>query len=255
MSRFLPALLALILLVGVAPAREVQNHGVVFEQWIRDTFFDGYKPESYTQKWDIPASANKKFGGIPVNPKAIKYKGSVDMGDALRQYDIDEPFWLIIGYWQQEDKTKRFVNIVAERVEPEEYRKLWGDITRADLEKLDQVIKTTRDYKEARQLAQAMKRTAPYSSSLITLNPKIDSKGQRRLQCSLSFGKVFRYLAPKADPGIKDKPLLWGVPVDIEVESAPRSFGEKETFLATKGTKHTKYRGKHRRFVPHGTFA
>ena len=227
-SRILALLLALSLFASAAPAKEVQNHGVVFEQWIRDTFFDGYQPESYTQKWDIPASANKKFGGIPVNPKAIKYKGSLDMGDALRQYDIDEPFWLIIGYWQQQDKNKRFVNVVAERIEPKVYRKLWGDITRADLEKLDAVIKTTPDYKEARRLAQEMKRQAPYSSSLITLNPKIDSHGQRRLQCSLSFGKVFQYLAPKADPGIQEKPMLWGVPVDIEVESAPRSFSEKD---------------------------
>ena len=196
MSRFLTvlcALGALILLVSLAPAREVQSHGVVFEQWIRDTFFDGYQPESYTQKWDIPASANKKFGGIPVNPKATKYKGAVDMGDALRQYDIKEPFWLVIGYWQQESNNKRFVNVVAQRVEPEIYKKLWGDITRADLEKLDAIIKTTPDTKEARRLAQQMKRTAPYSSALITLNPKIDSTGQRRLQCSLSFGKVFKY--------------------------------------------------------------
>ena len=224
MSRFLALLLAFTLFFGIAPAKEVQNHGVVFEQWIRDTFFDGYQPKSYTQKWDIPAQANKKFGGIPVNPKATKYKGSVDMGDALRQYDIDEPFWLVIGYWQQEDKTKRFVNIVAARVEPEEYKKLWGEVTRADLEKLDAVIKTTPDYKEARRLAQELKRAAPYSSSLITLNPKIDSHGQRRLQCSLSFGKVFSELAPKADPGVQEKPTLWGVPVDLAVESGPRSF-------------------------------
>lgn len=228
LQRFLALLLALSLFACAAPAREVQNHGVVFEQWIRDTFFDGYKPKSYTQKWDIPASANKKFGGIPVNPKATKYKGAVDMGDALRQYDIDEPFWLVIGYWQQEDKNKRFVNIVAQRVEPEEYKKLWGDITRADLEKLDEVIKNTPDYKEARKLAQEMKRTAPYSSSLITLNPKIDSKGQRRLQCSLSFSKVFSNLAPTADPGIKERPTLWGVLVDLEVESAPRNFGKSD---------------------------
>ena len=226
MFRLLALALCLTLTLGAAPARakEVQNHGVVFEQWIRDTFFDGYTPASYTQKWDIPAAANKNFGGIPVNPKAIKYKGAVDMGDALRQFDIDEPFWLIIGYWEQREQTKRFVNIVAQRIEPDEYRKLWGEVTRADLERLDRVIKDTPDYREARKLAQEMKRTAPFKSSLITLNPKIDSKGQRRLQCSLSWSRIFKYIAPTADPGVQEKPLLWGVPVDLEVQSAPRKF-------------------------------
>ena len=32
--------------------REVQRHGVVFEQWIRETFFGGYQPADYTQRWD-----------------------------------------------------------------------------------------------------------------------------------------------------------------------------------------------------------
>lgn len=230
MKRIFAFLFALFLLFGaykMAPAREVQNHGVVFEQWIRDTFFDGYTPNSYTQKWDIPASANKRFGGIAVNPKAAKYKGAVDMGDALRQFDIDEPFWLIIGYWQQEGEHKRFVNIVSRRIEPAGWRKLWGDLKRADLERLDEIIKTTPDTEMARQLAQQIKREPRFGTSILTLNPKIDSHSQRRLQCSLSWSKVFRYLAPDADPGARENPLLWGVPVDIIVNSAPRSFKSK----------------------------
>ena len=104
-----------VLLLGfVVPTRpqEVQKHGVVFEKWIRDTFFDGYTPPSYTH---IPSEANKRFGGILVNPKATKYRTAVDLGDALRQYDIQEPFWPIIGYWRQDGLKKHFVNVVAAR--------------------------------------------------------------------------------------------------------------------------------------------
>lgn len=220
-------LFLLLLLAPVANAKEVQNHGVVFEKWIRDTFFDGYEPQNYTQKWDIPASANKRLGAIPVNPKATKYRTPVDMGDALRQFDIDEPFWLVIGYWEQFGDKKRFVNVVAQRIEPQEYRKLWGEVSRADLEKLDGVIKNTADYQEARKLAQEMKKTAPFSTSIFTLNPKIDSKTQRRLQCSLSFAKVFKFLAPKNDPAAQKNPLLWGVPVELEIESKPRGSETK----------------------------
>ena len=226
-------LFALVLLVvpwspwpATGLALEVQQHGLIFEHWVRDTFFEGYVPSSYTQKWDIPAEVNRNHGGYPVNPKAIKYRTPVDLGDALRQFDIDEPFMLVIGYWQQEEDQKRFVNIIAPAVTPAVMKKLWGEITRADLERLDALIKDRSiDYREVRRQAQAMKKTHPFNTSIITLNPKIDSRGQRRLQCSLSFRKVFKYLAPEADPGIQTSPKLWGVPFTHVVESKPREFG------------------------------
>ncbi len=215
------------LLISLSAA-EVQHHGLVFEKWVRDTFFEGYEPPDYTQKWDIPGEINLNHGGYPVNPKAIKYKTPVDLGDALRQYDIHETFILVIGYWQQEEDEKRFVNIIAPVITPKTMRALWGDVARADLERLDTLIKDRSiHYKEVRKQAQAMKRTHPFNTTIITLNPKIDSRGQRRLQCSLSFTKVFKHLAPEADREIQDPPELWGEPLTTTVDSKPRSFREK----------------------------
>ena len=197
---FAALLLANFLTVASAPAQEVQQHGLVLETWVRDTFFDGYKPASYTQKWDIPAAANKTQGGIPVNPKATKYGTPVDLGDALRQIKIDEPFILVIGFWRQEADVKRFVNIVAPRIDPAAWKKLWGPVTRADLEKLDATVKDkSLTPEQARAAAQKIKNAPPFTSSIIEVNPKIDSKTQRRLQCSLRFDDVFKYLAPDAD--------------------------------------------------------
>ncbi|MEI6337668.1 MAG: hypothetical protein WCQ57_03685 [Verrucomicrobiota bacterium] len=79
---------------------EAQRHGVVFEQGVCNTFFDAYQPPISTQKRDIPAGVNTKHGGVPVNPKATKYRTPVGLGDTLRQFEITEPFLLIIGYWQ-----------------------------------------------------------------------------------------------------------------------------------------------------------
>ena len=71
-------------------AQEVQHHGLVFEQWVRDAFFDGYRPESYTQKWDIPAAANRAHGHLPVNPKAAYVVYDLDTGSVeLRRLDYD----------------------------------------------------------------------------------------------------------------------------------------------------------------------
>lgn len=208
-------------------AAEVQEHGVVFEEWVREEFFAGYEPESYTQKWDVPAEVNTEFGGIPVNPKATKYGSAIGLGDALRQFDIDEPFMLLLGFWQQDGPVKRFVNITPVTIHPETWRMMWGPITRQDLERLDSLIKDRSiDYREVRRLAQDMKRSPPFSESLIVLNPKIDSSGQRRLQCSLKFDHVFELLATHASPGPSDQPVLWGVPFPGPVTSAARSFAE-----------------------------
>ncbi len=212
------AVFTLLLLSGIplAPslgrAAERQHHGVIFEKWVRDTFFDGYQPESYTQKWDIPADRNTNFGGIPVNPKATRFGSPVDLGDALRQFAINEPFWLVIGFWDDTPEGRLMVNIVAIRVEPATWRRLWGGITLSDLEALDEVIKDrSLTPEEARAAAATIKNRPPFTEAKMTVNPKIDAKTQRRLQCSLSFGEVFRELAPSASPDPQAEPALWGV--------------------------------------------
>ncbi len=215
---------SLFLLVGLG-AQEVQQHGLVFEQWVRDTFFDGYRPPNYTQKWDIPAAINRNFGGVPVNPKAAKYGTPVDLGDALRQFKIEEPFILVIGFWRQEGDEKRFVNIVAPRIDPEAWRTLWGPVTLADLQRLDAVIKDkSLTPEQARAAASKIKNSPPFTQSVIVVNPKIDSKTQRRLQCSLRFVDVFKHLVPGGNPAMQDDPALWGVAFPTTVASKSRVF-------------------------------
>lgn len=214
-------------LLAALSAQEVQRHGLVFERWVRDTFFDGYKPASYTQRWDIPAAANRAHGGIPVNPRAVKFGTAVDLGDALRQYEIDQPFLLILGFWEQDGEEKRFVNIVAPVVAPELWRTLWGSVTYADLLKLDALIKDTGpSIEELRRRALQMKNSPPFTTAVIQLNPKIDDRGQRRLQCSIRFGDVFKYLAPGADPKPQAEPSLFGVHFPGPVVSPPRNGRE-----------------------------
>ena len=216
----------LFLFCAIAPlaAQEVQLHGLAFENWICDSFFEGYRPP-YTGKWDIPAAVNRQHGGIPINPKAVKWGTPVDLGDALRQFDIEEPFWLILGYWQQRGDYKYFVNIFAKRIEPATWKSLWHPITRMDLEKLDAVIKNRElDYGTARWEAKEMKSKPPFSEAVMVLNPKIDSHTQRRLQCSLRFQDVFKYLGEGEKPTTSDTPALWGIPFPNPIESSARSF-------------------------------
>jgi hypothetical protein len=238
--RFPGPLLRLLFALGpclaVAPtatrAAEVQAHGLVFEHWITDTFFSGYRAPGYTQKWDIPGELNRlpdpALAGLPLNPKATRFRSPVGLGDALRQFDIDEPFILVLGYWEQPTPTeKRFVKILAPRVEPAAWRALWGPVLRADLERLDAITKDrSLTPAAARAAAQKLKSAPPFSEAVFVLNPKIDSKGQRRLQCSLRYADVLKHLAPGVSAEPDPAPSLWGVPFPGPVASTPRDFAD-----------------------------
>jgi len=223
MNRFLLLLAAAAATLTLASAQEGAAHDLVFNRWVRDTFFAGYMPASQTQRWDIPASANRDHGAIPVNLKSVKHGGAVDLGDALRRYEIDEPFLLILGFWQQDGEARRIVNIIAPEIPPALWRRLWGPVTYADLLKLDDLIKDTGpSVEETRRLALKMKNSPPFSEAIIQVNPRIDPHGQRRLQCSIRFSDVFKHLAPGADPSPQARPALFGTEYPLPVGTPPR---------------------------------
>lgn len=220
------ALSALVFLAGPLGASEVQKHGLSFERWVADTFFGGHRAAGPTEKWDIPASANKNHGNVPVNPKAAAYGQSVGLGDALRQYDIDGPFLLVIGFWEQDGDNKKFVKSLAALITPEQWRKLWFPVTRDRLEELDRLVKdTSSPIVDVRKEALLIKKLPPFSEAVIQVNPKID-KSQRRLQCSISYARLFEHLAPGTDPGRVQQPEVFGMPIPVILASPKRDLPE-----------------------------
>ena len=214
----------LVVMVGLPVAglaTEVQRHGLSFEHWVADAFFGGHRPSGPTDKWDIPASVNKAHGRIPVNPKATQYGEPVLLGDALRQYDIDEPFLLVVGFWQQDGGDKKFVQSLVARITPEQWRKLWAPVTRADLVAMDRLVKdTSRPIDEVRREVLRRKKQPPFSGAVIQLNPKID-RSQRRLQCSISYVRLFENLAPGRDRKRQPSAEIFGRRIP-PVQASPR---------------------------------
>jgi hypothetical protein len=216
--------LILWLVASLGQATEVQQHGLGFEHLVADTFFGGHRPSGPTDKWDIPASANTNHGRIPVNPKATQFGEPVLLGDALRQYDIDEPFLLIVGFWKQDGRDKKFVQSLVARIEPEQWRKLWAPVTRKDLEAMDKLVKdTSRPIADVRREVLKRKKQPPFSQAVIQLNPKID-KAQRRLQCSISYVRLFKNLAPGRDRKAQPFAEIFGRRIPSVAASPPRKF-------------------------------
>ena len=110
---------------------EVQRHGFDFENWVKDTFFAEFK-SSYTQKWDVPSEANhlakipKELNHLPVSIKTCGFGSPIGFSDALRQYNNNGDFLLIVGFWKQDKEYKNFVAIEGVKILADDWRSLFS---------------------------------------------------------------------------------------------------------------------------------
>lgn len=211
---------------------EVQRHGFDFEDWVKKTFFAEFIGV-YTQKWDVPSEANyltkipKEFHHLPVSIKTCKFGSPIGFGDALRQYNNNQDFLLIVGFWKQTANYKNFIAVEGVKVFADVWRNLFSPLNASDLTLLDSTIKNIGlHYSEARKLAKEIKNSDKFKQTKIILNPKIDSKTQRRLQCSLPFNIFWRDFAGK-EPYQNTNCDLFGEKVPNSFVSSQRIFKPK----------------------------
>ena len=183
------------------------------------------------RKWDVPSEANSSplmpasWRGMPVSIKTAKYGSPIGLGDILRQRQIDVSFLMIVGFWRQRAPTEKWIEEIGVACFPlETWSALWGELSLDHLRAIDVVVKNlSLPYADVRQQARQWKQTTTVvSSSSFVVNPKIDSKSQRRIQCSLPF-KAF-WTAVGRDPLRQDAPKLFGVPFPNPMSSSARSF-------------------------------
>src|SRR5215213_3106431 len=154
---------------------EKQIHGLDFEKWIKDTFFESYVQTSYTDKWDATSVVFKNeflmhamtFQGLPISIKTCKYGSPIGFGDAIRQYENSQDFLLFVGFWTKAGNARKYVSVKAVKITKTEWHGLFtGAVTEKELiddrldsepedigtklYHLDNTIKTTPFYKKAR---------------------------------------------------------------------------------------------------------
>ena len=210
---------------------EVQIHGFTFEKWVRDTLFEGYDGD-YMRKWDVPAEVNKnpslppQWRGMPVSIKTARYGSPIGLGDVLRQRQIEIPFLMIAGFWHQRMPSNKWIEEIGVACfSVADWAALWGQLSLDELRSIDAVVKNLGlPHTEVRQRAREWKKTtAAVATSTLVVNPKIDSKSQRRIQCSLPFAAF--WLAAGREPWRQDAPELLGVPFPNPMASSARTFG------------------------------
>ncbi len=211
---------------------EVQRHGFDFENWVKEKFFTDFTA-NYTQKWDVPAEANqlakvpKDFQNLPVSIKTCKFGSPIGFGDALRQFKNEEDFLLIVGFWKQSGNYKNFVAVEGVKISLDKWRNLFSPLNSDDLILLDSTIKNIElHYSEVRKRAKEIKNSDKFKQTKIILNPKIDSKTQRRLQCSLPFNIFWKDFVGK-EPYQDIDSELFGEKIPNPFLSGQRTFKPK----------------------------
>ena len=177
---------------------EVQRHGIEFENYkikqltnLSKIEYEKLLPNKYISSYDL-------VDGIIVNYNAsIKTTktGRIDCGSILtrmKEYD----YKLIIGIYNQVNEYKIFHTEYIFNITKENYNVLWGDLNYGEVEKFVKFIQQIPSGKEGQQRTKKertyLKSLLECRNSLMKINPKVDSKIQRRVQCSISLKDLLK---------------------------------------------------------------
>lgn len=165
-----------------------QLHGKFFENLVKDTYLygkeDGVKA---IDAFDIKSCS--ETGGVPVSIKMTK-TGTIGLADACRIFMIEHDFRMVVARYKQEGEMKVVTEIIEFNITGEEWRNIKGDIPNELVFEFRECIKMfpSGSHEEARKYASSSRQFVSNNfNSKIALCPKIDSKSQRRLQCSIGI--------------------------------------------------------------------
>ena len=217
---------------------EVQKHGFTWEGEMLRNVYKCTESISYTNATDLPAHLNE-LDSCNISIKTTGSPNAVCMGDCLRVYDSvsgDAPIHATVITYVQNDETKtKKIKSIVEMDITNSRTLLFGNLSRAQIEELDQLIKKV----PQKRSPNAEEHTAMYAlrdalhalagdDAAIHLNIKCNSQ-QSRLQCS--FNKWLSFVANNPDRviAVGDASSFRGGSINTEISSARRTFKKNNT--------------------------
>jgi len=201
---------------------EVQSHGNDYEDLVIKRLTGKSKKEydalkgkgGYTSAMDL-------VEGLYVDRNySIKVTNGnkVDCGDILRRM-IEHNYTIVVGQWRQDGDTKVIHTEYTFNIKPEDYTKLWGSMTYEQVKEFDQYVKSIPKTKEGQQSTKEertrRKNNIACKDALMVIHPKVDSKSQRRVQCSF-----------KIDQMIASGVEYTKMPINYTIKSSKRTFNK-----------------------------
>lgn len=248
-----------------------QNHGFTVEEKLTAEFEryvarHGISPPAgtteYTARFDVGSHRDPYGQGLPSSIKTSKYIGPktlVCLSDAVRIASLtDVPkMRLLVALYRQDKDNKVFSEMREYIIEGSEWEKLMGSVPVEHVEAFSNAIKSPEAHTQARSVARQWrdKLKQEYPSAM-RWNAKIDSKRQRRLQCSVRLEDIEAVIVNKSRIRVFGSPLptvghrpaylrpvarcLWmdGLSLPFSVFSPPRKRNPKpvkEELISSEG--------------------
>ena len=177
---------------------EVQAHGNYYEDLktrqitgLGKAEYDALKENGYTSGMDIMK------GLLSISDYSIKTTNGnkIDCGDVLRRRQ-ETDYNLVVGCYSQVGENKVFHTEYTFYIKPEHEQKLWGRMNYNLLAEYVDYIKNIPAGKQAQQETKTertvLKNCVEDKNALVKIHPKVDSKKQRRVQCSVKIKELIK---------------------------------------------------------------
>jgi hypothetical protein len=204
-----------------------QGHGFAIEDDLRQKVWNLEKCHNNTDAFDIHKDRNRWNPNEHVSIKTMKGY-TCCFGDVRRFYDrcdASERITLLIVRYTQDSGEKRIREIVEMDYSEELKRLLFGTITRQELEEyvaLICAIPSGHVSNIVRKEYLIKKKELQETHQMrIQLSPKVDSKGQRRVQCAIPHLDTFWEEFPQCILA-KTTDQVRGIPITTTYASPPR---------------------------------
>ena len=177
---------------------EVQAHGNYYEDLktrqitgLSKAEYDALKENGYTSGMDIMKGLMSAYDYSIKTSKG----NTVDCGDILRRRQ-ETDYNLVVGCYSQVGDNKVFYSEYTFYIRPEHERKLWGKMNYNQLAEYVDYIKNIPAGKNAQQETKTertvLKNCIEDKNALVKIHPKVDSKKQRRVQCSVKIKELIK---------------------------------------------------------------
>ena len=189
---------------------EVQAHGNYYEDLktrqitgLSKVDYDALKENGYTSGMDIMK------GLLSISDYSIKTTNGnkIDCGDVLRRRQ-ETDYNLVVGCYSQVGENKVFHTEYTFYIKPEHEQKLWGRMNYNLLAEYVDYIKNIPAGKEAQQETKTertlLKNCVSDKNALVKIHPKVDSKKQRRVQCSVKMSDLIKARIPYTQTLIRE---------------------------------------------------
>jgi hypothetical protein len=174
-----------------------QLHGKRFEDILKSAF-PGASDHSRkaTSLFDIEGTYDRE-NGLPTSIKTT-CNDTICLASAVKFWKTTNSQRWLIGRYRQTPATKQFHELLEFILTEDMLKSMRGDVTLCEISDYDASLRrfAVGMHVECRQWAQASKSTLASRLGAVMLNPKIDSRHQRRLQCSITVPRLSALCAP-----------------------------------------------------------